>query len=124
MAGIDPEDFYRVISITAIDHCIFSVIFQGLLVSLVPKTSAAGEKEIKIHGALHKVEAEVVKLDNMSAHADSQEVLEWIGAIPSAPKRIFVTHGEPAAAESLKARINKELQFDATVPRLMDSFDL
>jgi metallo-beta-lactamase family protein len=85
---------------------------------------AAGEKEIKIHGALHKVEAEVVKLDNMSAHADSQGIIEWIGAIPGAPKRIFVTHGEPVAAEALKARLNKELQLDATVPRLMDSFDL
>ena len=85
---------------------------------------AAGEKEIKIHGALRKLEAEVVKLDNMSAHADSQEVLDWIAAIPNAPKHIFVTHGEPAAAESLKFRIGKELMLDATVPDLCDSFEL
>jgi metallo-beta-lactamase family protein len=36
----------------------------------------------------------------MSAHADRDELLAWIEGAESRPGEIFVTHGEPAAAES------------------------
>ena len=36
---------------------------------------ANGDKEIKIHGALWPVRAEVVVIDSMLAHADADEIL-------------------------------------------------
>jgi predicted metal-dependent RNase len=41
------------------------------------------------------------------AHADRKGLLEWIGALPSAPRRVFVTHGEAVAADSLRHAIEE-----------------
>jgi Cft2 family RNA processing exonuclease len=38
-----------------------------------------GEKVVKIHGEMIPVRAEVALVESMSAHADSNEVLRWLG---------------------------------------------
>ncbi|TAL27844.1 MAG: MBL fold metallo-hydrolase [Alphaproteobacteria bacterium] len=75
---------------------------------------ARGEKEIKIHGQMRPVRAEIVKLDNMSAHADYAEVLEWLGHFTVHPRKVFVTHGESSAAESLAEKIRAQFGWEAT----------
>lgn len=77
---------------------------------------ASGATEIKIHGAYVAVRAEVVTLDGMSAHADYAEVLDWLRGFRRAPRRTFVTHGEPAAADEMRRRIAEELGWDVVVP--------
>ena len=77
---------------------------------------AAGATEIKIHGDYVPVRAEVVKMDNMSAHADYTEILEWLRGFKRAPKRTFVTHGEPAAADEMRRRIEETLGWTVSVP--------
>ena len=59
-----------------------------------------GAKQIKIHGDYVPVRAEVASLGALSAHADREELLRWVGRIPQPPKRVFVTHGESVAADS------------------------
>lgn len=83
-----------------------------------------GEKEIKIHGQMFAVNAEIIKLDNMSAHADYSGILGWLGKFTVAPRKVFVTHGEPAAAASLKEKIEQNLGWNATVPELGHSEEL
>jgi metallo-beta-lactamase family protein len=77
---------------------------------------ARGEKEIKIHGQMRPVRAEVVRLDNMSAHADYAEVLKWMGSFKIRPRKVFVTHGESSAAQSLAEKIRAQYGWDAVVP--------
>ena len=77
---------------------------------------AAGASEIKIHGEYVRVRAEVVQLHNMSAHADYAEILQWLGNFKRPPKRTFVTHGEPAAADELRRRIEETFGWAVTVP--------
>jgi metallo-beta-lactamase family protein len=77
---------------------------------------AAGESEIKIHGQYVPVRAEVVKMDNMSAHADYREILEWLRGFKQPPKRTFVTHGEPAAADEMRRRIEETFGWSVSVP--------
>ena len=77
---------------------------------------AAGATEIKIHGEYVPVRAEVVKLDSMSAHADYAEILQWLRGFRRAPKRTFVTHGEPAAADEMRRRIEETLGWQVSVP--------
>ena len=72
--------------------------------------------EIKIHGLYVPVRAEVVKMDNLSAHADYTEILEWLRGFKRAPKRTFITHGEPAAADEMRRRIEETLGWQVTVP--------
>jgi metallo-beta-lactamase family protein len=77
---------------------------------------AAGAEAIKIHGAYVPVRAEVVKVDNLSAHADYAEILQWLEGFTRPPKRTFVTHGEPAAADELRRRIVETLGWEVSVP--------
>ena len=60
--------------------------------------------------------ARIEKLDNMSAHADYEEILTWLGNFNSQPHRVFITHGEPAAAEAMKGHIEARFGWDAHVP--------
>lgn len=64
-----------------------------------------GEKEIKIHGGMVPVHAEVLNLQSVSAHADYREILGWLERLPTPPARIFITHGEIEASEALKQHI-------------------
>lgn len=83
----------------------------------------AGASEIKIHGAYVPVRADVVALDMLSAHADRNQLLAWLDELP-APKRVFVTHGEPVAADSLRLAIQERYGFDAGVPDHGQTVDL
>ena len=85
---------------------------------------AAGAKEVKIHGGYVRVDAEVVKLASMSAHADYSEILRWLGGFKAPPRRTFITHGEPAAADELRRRIEEILGWSVHVPRHGESVRL
>jgi len=83
----------------------------------------AGAKEVKIHGAYIPVRAEVANLDTLSAHADREQLLAWLGPLP-APRRIFVTHGEPVAADALRLAIEERHGWPVTVPDYLESREL
>jgi metallo-beta-lactamase family protein len=85
---------------------------------------AAGEKTLRIFGQDVPVGAEVVQLGASSAHADSNGLVAWLRAAPVTPKRVFVTHGEPAAADALRLRIERELGWEACVPEWRQRVDL
>lgn len=84
----------------------------------------AGAREVKIHGSYIPVNAEVVALGNLSAHADADETMAWLKALPKPPRRTFVTHGEPAAADALRRRIQDELRWDVEVPEHLETVEL
>jgi metallo-beta-lactamase family protein len=78
----------------------------------------AGERTVRIYGEDVPINAEVISITGMSAHADSNEILAWLQTAPIAPKGVFLNHGEPAAADSLRLRIKHELKWAASVPLL------
>ncbi|WP_392538951.1 MBL fold metallo-hydrolase RNA specificity domain-containing protein [Legionella sp. 227] len=75
-----------------------------------------GEDEIKIHGQMVPVKAQVECLSNLSAHADYEELLHWLSHFRKPPKKVFITHGEPEAAASLKTKIEHQLGWTCIVP--------
>jgi metallo-beta-lactamase family protein len=84
----------------------------------------AGAEAIKIHGAYVPVRAHVKNLDMLSAHADADELLRWLRAFDAAPRMTFVVHGEPAASDALRHRIEEELGWPCIVPDLGQTVDL
>jgi metallo-beta-lactamase family protein len=80
-----------------------------------------GAVSVKIHGTYVPVRAEVALLDNMSAHADYAEIMDWLGHVEAPPRRTFVTHGEPAAADALRHRIEEQLGWASEVPAYRDT---
>jgi metallo-beta-lactamase family protein len=83
-----------------------------------------GSTEIKIHGEWIPVRAEVDDLPMLSAHADSNELMRWLSGFRREPSQVFIVHGETEAAEALRVRIDKDLRWNATVPRQNQVFDL
>lgn len=80
-----------------------------------------GAEEVRIHGQWIPVRAEVAQLQSLSAHADREQLIAWLKSAPSPPRRIFVTHGEPAAADALRQYIGREIPIEVTVPELGES---
>jgi metallo-beta-lactamase family protein len=76
----------------------------------------SGESEIKIHGDMFPVRAEISNLGNISAHADYQEILDWLGHFREQPRCTFLTHGEPAAAAAFKLKIEETLGWNVEIP--------
>jgi metallo-beta-lactamase family protein len=76
-----------------------------------------GAASIKMHGTIIPVGARVVRIDSMSAHADANEILRWLGTFDSPPRQTFLVHGEPAAQDALKARIESSLGWAVHIPQ-------
>ncbi|MGQ0709122.1 MAG: MBL fold metallo-hydrolase [Rhodoferax sp.] len=79
-------------------------------------TLASGARSVRIHGREVEVNAEVVQLESGSAHADATQLLQWLRQMPQAPRQVYVVHGEPLAADALRARIEHGLGWRAMVP--------
>lgn len=75
-----------------------------------------GAPAVKIHGHYVQVHAEVAVLDNLSAHADAPEILAWLEGFEAAPTRTFIVHGEPAASDALRLKIEESLGWPTHVP--------
>ena len=83
-----------------------------------------GAESVKIHGQLVPIGAEVVQLDIFSAHADQAGLLDWIGACQEPPRRVFVTHGEPVAADTLRRLVKDRFGYPAHVPEYREVAEL
>lgn len=84
----------------------------------------SGADSVKIHGEYIPVRARVEALENLSAHADAAEILEWLGNFAFPPRRTFITHGEPSAADALRVKIKDRLGWSSVVPDYRDRFAL
>lgn len=78
-----------------------------------------GRREIKIFGEKVTVNAEVSVLENVSAHADYQEMLNWLSKIKTPPRKIFIIHGEPHAALALQEKIQGAFGWQCVVPEYL-----
>ena len=85
---------------------------------------ASGATHVRIHGQEIPVRAEVAQLSSMSGHADCDELIAWLKALPQPPRKVFITHGEPAASDTLRQRIEHELGWSALVPDYRDEIEL
>ena len=79
---------------------------------------AEGAREVKIAGSYVRVRAEIVQDEGFSVHADAEELLNWLLALPEEPETVFVTHGEPEAAHALADRVRERTGATVVVPRL------
>lgn len=82
-----------------------------------------GIKTIRIFGQEIEVNAKIFTIHGLSAHADRNELLRWLGGFKKAPQRTFVIHGEKESAGALCTAL-KEQGWDALVPSYMDEIEL
>ncbi len=84
----------------------------------------AGEPTVKIFGQIVPIRAQVHQLNSYSSHADADEIMAWLRGFKRYPRRTFVTHGEPDAADALRKRIQDDLGWEVQVPDHMETVNL
>ncbi|MBN9504296.1 MAG: hypothetical protein BGO01_03925 [Armatimonadetes bacterium 55-13] len=83
-----------------------------------------GESPVYIHHQEVHVRAKVTKLNSLSAHADQEEILTWLGKFKAAPKHTFIVHGEPPAQHVLRDKIVEQFGWEVTIPKQGEVFPL
>jgi len=83
-----------------------------------------GEKEVKIHGQFVPVNAHIESIGSLSAHADSAELLRWLGGFKRPPRTTFIIHGEPDSAAAMRDKIVKELGWNVVIPTYKEVVEL
>jgi metallo-beta-lactamase family protein len=83
-----------------------------------------GAQYTRIHGREIPVRARVARLESLSAHADSNEMLRWLGHFTRPPQTLCLVHGEPDPMDALKARIERELGWTVATPTQGESMEL
>lgn len=85
-----------------------SVVFVGYQASGTRgRALVDGAGTVAIHGNRVRVQAEIRYLRSLSAHADETELERWCKALPEAPRRIFLNHGEDPARKALRLRLKE-----------------
>jgi metallo-beta-lactamase family protein len=83
-----------------------------------------GSKTIKIHGMPVAINTEIEFVESLSAHADYEDIMRWLGGFEKPPKTTFLVHGEPDAAAALQKRIVDDLGWHVEVPKYLDTVKL
>ncbi|HKM66093.1 MAG TPA: MBL fold metallo-hydrolase [Candidatus Acidoferrum sp.] len=83
-----------------------------------------GAKTLNLFGQPVPVRAEIVEMGQFSAHAGKSELLRWLGALQTAPRQVYLTHGEPAAAQALQQAITEKFKWKAAVARYLDCVEI
>lgn len=83
-----------------------------------------GAREIKIYGKTYPFKMQVKQLEGLSAHGDQNDLLSWLNKMNTAPKHVFIIHGEKDQAEALQKKLQEEKQWTAQLPFLNQVVEL
>jgi metallo-beta-lactamase family protein len=84
----------------------------------------AGASNVKIFGEMYERRAEVETIDGYSAHADREELREWVRELGGPIRRAFVVHGEESALIAMAELLREEGVGEVVIPKMGESFDL
>lgn len=66
-----------------------------------------GAKTVRISGTDVRVRAEIRRIDSYSAHADQDELLDWIAERGPITGSLFLDHGEPEGLEAMRRALQQ-----------------
>lgn len=82
------------------------------------------QTRVRIHGREYDVRARVERLDGFSGHADRGGLLRWAEAFRTPPQKIFLTHGDREAAQSLKRDLESRLGCAVQIPEYQEVVEI
>jgi metallo-beta-lactamase family protein len=83
-----------------------------------------GAEEIRIHKQNFRVKARIEYMDGLSAHADYEEMLQWLSTFKKPPRKTFLVHGEESASQSMAEHIRNRYGWNVEVPAYKESVTL
>jgi metallo-beta-lactamase family protein len=79
---------------------------------------------VRIHGQTQRVRARVTRITGFSAHADRGELERWLAPQSRPPRRLFLTHGEPQAAEAFAGAMRARDGWQVSIPEYGEQVQL
>ncbi len=84
-----------------------------------------GEKEVKILGDWYHVNAKVEQINAFSAHADYEEMTQWLDSIDTSRlKNIFMVHGEKDSQDFFTQYLKEHGYKNVTVVKYDETYEL
>ena len=102
-----------------------TILFVGFQVpGTLGRQILDGYRQVRIHGRMWLVKAQVAQIEGFSGHADRGALMRWLGEFEQPPRRLFITHGEETASLSLAAQARETLGWEVSVPQYQDKVEL
>ena len=83
-----------------------------------------GTESVRLFGETISVHAAICELDGISGHADRDMLLGWLRSMETAPKQVFVNHGDDAVCDTFASALQQQLGYPASAPFSGDGYDL
>lgn len=94
-----------------------TILFTGYqAIGTLGRQIVDGAKKVRILGQHYPVRAKIVQIHGFSAHADRDELLQWLDGLGGTPRQVFVTHGESVAAQEFGQLLSTKKAWDILVP--------
>jgi metallo-beta-lactamase family protein len=77
-------------------------------------------KQVRILGESYQVKAKVVQVRGFSAHADKNEILNWLKKLKTPPKQVFLVHGESESEQAFGKFITEKTGWQVSIPAYED----
>lgn len=77
-----------------------------------------GADEIKFYGKYYRVNAQIDILQGLSAHADKNELLDWLSDMKTDPEYVYLVHGEAQALDMMRLKLKDTFGWSAQIPDL------
>ncbi len=85
----------------------------------------AGAEEVSIYGAKHTVKAKVGVIESMSAHADFNDLCQWLSCQePKKVRRLILVHGEYEGQQEFREKLIRKGFMDVSIPKLGEEIGL
>ncbi|MHC4321708.1 MAG: MBL fold metallo-hydrolase RNA specificity domain-containing protein, partial [Planctomycetota bacterium] len=103
-----------------------TILFVGYqAIGTLGRQIVDGAKTVRIQGRHFPVKAKVIKIDGFSAHADKDELLQWISSFQNnPPRKVFITHGEEEVSKAFAEVVEEKLGFNTERPSCGDKYVL
>ncbi|MEF3080086.1 MBL fold metallo-hydrolase [Winogradskyella poriferorum] len=79
-----------------------------------------GVHEIRFFGKYYLVKATIKTIESLSAHADQEDLLNWMKTIKNIPEMVYLIHGEPTALDAFRTKIKNTYGWHVKIPQLTD----
>jgi metallo-beta-lactamase family protein len=103
-----------------------SIVFVGFQAAGTRgRLLSEGARDIRIFSVDYPVRAQVQVIDSFSAHGDYTEILQWLKGFKRPPRKTFLVHGEPKAAQAMKEHILGAFAgWQVEIPAYLQSYEL
>jgi len=102
-----------------------TIMFVGYqAVGTLGRQIVDGKKEVRILGQQYPVRAKIARINGFSAHADREELFNWLRGLKKPPRKIFIVHGESKSAKHFGDYVRQKTGWQVTVPAYQDEIVL